>query len=353
MFAPTDPPAMVAKSIRLLICLIAFLPADRGWSQPAPEVEPLPRSLVVDGKSYDVVTRESRPDEFLRLPPQALRFQDHKPTEVLGESLRYWLDGCQFVRSPDGKFALPFHGDAPFVGYIDLDQKSFVSFKDAFPPTGEQLGKSWPPRYHWVSLLDEGPQPQGMWLFVSLWNRETLKSASWRVRVSLAAPGQIQVAAMDNVAVLEILARNGKEFLAHIAENHTWARISTDTGKVLAIGKPTDDNAHLGRAAYAPDQREIYASYSSGLAIFNAEDGRELSRSGVGKFANAFSLGATFDPDGKVAAIATPYASEITLLDVKSHQLIKRYQSKVPLAGIVFDAKESKAYAIITSLPYE
>ena len=34
------------------------------------------------------------------------------------------------------------------------------------------------------------------------------------------------------------------------------------------------------------------------------------------------------------------YTSEITLLDVKTHQVINRYQSKVPLAGIVFDAKE-------------
>ena len=257
------------------------------------------------------------------------------------------------MRSPDGRFALPFQGEAPFVSYINLDSKSFVSFKDAFPPTGEQLGKSVPPRYRWVALPDDGPQPQGMWLLVSLWNRESQKTSAWRVRIPFNDPSKIQVVAMDETAVLEILARNGKEFIALIAEKFTWARISTESWKVLAIGNPTGDHAQLGHAAYSPDQREIYAVYSGGLAIFNAGDGKELTRPGVGHFANAFTLGATFDPTGAVAVIATPYASGITLLDVKTHRILKQYKSATPLSGIVFDPKESKAYAIKTSLPYE
>lgn len=329
--------------------------AGAGPAETKPDILPLPARLTIAGKTYTVVPAKS-PENPSWNPPKAFRFRDKEPIALLGESFRYWLASATFLRTPDGRVALPYRGEAPFVGYIDLENKSFVPYKDAFPPTGEKPAKGGPTRYGWAAMLDEGAKPQGLWLFVHRWNREAKRWASWRVRIRFDAPARIEVADMKGVAVLEVLSQTEKEFIACIDDgpDRTWARISTDTWKVLAKGKPANEYGHLGRTTYSPDKNEVYAVYSSGgLVVFNAADGVEKARWDAGRYANASTLGATFDPSGSVAVVSTPYASEITLIDVKTHKILARYKTTGAMAGIVFDAKESTAGLVGTFLPYE
>lgn len=209
---------------------LGALPRTRAWGDVV--------SLIAGGagaaqiaNASTVVSAESVPDDSSRKPPKALRFEVGQTMDVLDESHRYWLAGADFVRTPDGRAGLPYRGGAPFVGYVDLAKKSFVPYKEAFPPTGEKPYKGGPTRYGWVAMLDEGPKPQGLWLFVSRWNREARRWASWRARILFEAPDRIEPADMKGVAVLEILARSGKEFIACIDDgpDRTWARISNDT----------------------------------------------------------------------------------------------------------------------------
>lgn len=321
-----------------------------------PDPAPLPACLTIAGKNYAVVPAESATIESPSKPPPAFAFAGTRPVDALDKSLRYWLEGASFLRTPDGRTALPFQGEAPFVGYIELEKKTFVPYEAAFPPTGEKPNEGGATRYHWVALLDEGPQPQGLWLFVSRWNRAARRWASWRARIRFAAPEQIEVAELPGGAVLEVLAKNGKEFIACIDDgpNRTWARLSTETWQVLAKGKPAKEYGHLGRTAYSPDGSEVYAVYSfGGLVVFDAMDGTEKARHDAGRFANAATLGATFDPSGSVAVVSTPYANEITLVDVKTRRILARHKTAAPLAGIMFDAQDSTARAVSTFLPYE
>ena len=54
-----------------------------------------------------------------------------------------------------------------------------------------------------------------------------------------------------------------------------------------------------------------------------------------------------------VAVVSDPYRRRIDLIDVKTCRTISTYGTAKPLAGIVFDEKELKAYAYQTFLPYE
>lgn len=259
------------------------------------------------------------------------------------------------MRTPDGRTALPFQGEAPFVGYIELE-KNVRSLRSGVPTDWRETQRGRRNPLPLVALLDEGPQPQGLWLFVSRWNRAARRWASWRARIRFAAPEQIEVAELPGGAVLEVLAKNGKEFIACIDDgpNRTWARLSTETWQVLAKGKPAKEYGHLGRTAYSPDGSEVYAVYSfGGLVVFDAMDGTEKARHDAGRFANAATLGATFDPSGSVAVVSTPYANEITLVDVKTRRILARHKTAAPLAGIMFDAQDSTARAVSTFLPYE
>lgn len=346
----------ISAILHSLLIRLLFLSPAIGLAESKPDVSPLPSSLIIAGKTYAVVPAKSAPDSSLWKPPEAFRFDGNQPIDVLDETLRYWLGGASFLRAPGGRVALPYHGGAPFVGYIDLEKKSFVPYKDAFPPTGEKPYEGGPTRYGWVALLDEEPQPPGLWLFVSRWSREAQRWASWRVRIRFDEPDRIEVADMKGVAVLNVLARNGKEFIACIDDgpDRTWARLSTDTWKVLAKGKPSKEYGHLGRTTYSPDKSEVYTVYSSGgLVIFNAEDGVEKAHLDAGRYANASTLGATFDPSGSVAVVSTPYASEVALIDVKTRRILARHKTTAPLAGIVFNAQDSTARVVGTFLPYE
>ena len=339
------------------IILATLLSASLAWSGPDPDLIPLPNSITVRDTTYSVVQRDSLPDEFTSAVPIAFRFRGKRPIDVLAPSVRYWLEGSEFLRSPDGQSALPFTGSAPFVGYINLVRGEFVTYKDVFPPTGEEKGKGGPTRYEWTAFLDErlAAAPQ-LLLFVHRWNRETKTFSSHRVIIPCDAPERIRVEPMRSV-VERVCARAEKEVLCVVDDgrDRTWARLATDTWELIAKGKPRPQDGHIGRVVYSPDQREIYAVFSSaGLVVFDAANGVEKAHFGrAGRYVNAFSLGATFDPGGTVAAVSTPYASELTIIDVKSRRILSRYKTPVPLSGIIFDGKERKAYAQKTFLPYE
>lgn len=348
-------PPVLPPFLRIIAPLV--LSACAGFAQSEPDAIPLPDGISVGDKTYAVVSRAEIPNELRTALPNVWRFSSRQPLDLLDASLRYWLEGSEFLKSPDGKFALPFRGSAPFVGFIEIAKKEFVRYDAHFPPTGEEPAKGGPPRYEWAALPDdERNAPTGLWLFVRRWDRELQVMSSHRARVSFADPARIQVEPMK-AAVERVYARDGKEMLCLIVEagGETWARISTDTWEILAKGKPLGEHGHIGPVKYSPDRSEIYAVYSSGgLIIFDAADGREKIHPGkCGRFANAFTLGATFDPSGSVALVSTPYASEITLIEVKTGRVVARYKTSAPLAGVVFDDKERKAYTFRTFLPYE
>ena len=165
-----------------------------GWTETDQELTHLADSLTIGDTTYEIVQRTSLPREMTSRLPSAYRFQKEQPITCLDKSLRHWLEGDQFLRSPDGKFALPFEGSAPFVGYIDLVQKKFIYFKEAFAPTGEESGKGSFTRYHWTGALDQKPkQPTSLWLFVRRWDREKQAFSSHRVSILLSDPGNIRV----------------------------------------------------------------------------------------------------------------------------------------------------------------
>ena len=329
-----------------------------GWAETDPELTPLPDSVTIGETTYEIVFRISMPREMTSRLPRAYQFLKGQPIKGLDKSVRYWLGGVEFLRSPDGKFALPFEGSAPFVGYIDLAKKEFIYFKEAFTPTGEAQGKGSFTRYKWTGLLDQRPkQPTSLWLFVRRWDRERQAFASHRVSIPLFDPGKIRVAMMNHAVLERVLAQAENEILCRIVDNRNrnWARISMDDWAVLAQGKLSKEFGHLGRAVYSPDQREIYAVYSGGgLVIFDAENGNEkVHHATVGHYFNAFTFGATFDPGGSVAVVSTPYRHKIALIDVRTRRIISEYRTTSPLAGILFNEKELKAYAYKTFLPYE
>ncbi len=320
------------------IDLTAFPPE----TEPVPwyigGLPPLPDRLTIGDTSYEIVVRTSIPREITSRLPSAYRFQPEQLMKYFDKSLRYWFEGNKFLRSPDGKFALPFEGEAPFVGYIDFAQKEFICFKEAFPPTGEEQEKgNFSPRYKWTGVLDHRPkQPTALWLFVRRWNLEKQAFSSHRVSIPLADPGNIRFEMMK-YAVVRVFAQAENEILCEVLvgdnRNRYWARISTDTWAILAKGKWKKERDHLGPVAYSPDQREIYAVYSSvGLVIFDAKNGNEKAHLRVGSHGNAFTFGATFDPGGSVAVVSTPYLYKIALIDVKTHLLLSEYQTAFPLA---------------------
>lgn len=345
----------IAAILAVLFGVVAYA---AGGAEPG-KAAPLPTTLEIGDKKYAVVEVDSVPGAHRDGLPESLRFGEGKAIEGLPEDVRYYLEGAAFLRTPDGRFAVPFTGEAPFVGCIDLKAKTFVSFKDAFPPTGERAGGSdlTPTRYQWNALLDDGDKPAGMWLFVRRWDRGAKKFGSWRARVEFDAPDRVEAVAMDGVVPLRILGRREGEFLCEVpGDRATWARVSTETWKALATGKPADDYGHIGPSAYSPDGTEIYAAYTigrAGLVVFDARTGGENAKVDVAGNFNAHTLGATFDPGGSTAAFSSPYQSEVALIDLKTRKVRARYSSAHPLAGVVFDADAGKAYALKTLLPYE
>jgi hypothetical protein len=247
---------------------------------------PLPDRLTIGDTSYEIVVRTSIPRKMMSQLPSAYRFQQEQLMKYFDKSLRYWFESDEFLRSPDGKFALPFSGDAPFVGYIDFAQKKFICFKEAFPPTGEEL-----PGYKWTGVLAHQPKPPTvLWLFVRRRNQKRPGYSSHRVSIPLADPGNIRVERMK-YAVVRVFAQAENEILCEISVgdnwNRYWARISTDSWAILAKENRNKER-DLGLAAYSPDQSEIYAVYSSGLVIFDAKNGFEKAHLRVGYF-NAFT----------------------------------------------------------------
>lgn len=348
----------MSDPVILMVGLLLALFLSSGWAETAPEPTPLPDNVILGGTAYEVIPRTFMPRKMTSRLPSAYRFRKDQPVKGLDESLEHWLESQEFLRSPDGKYAFPFRGSAPFVGYIDLAKKEFIQLKEAFPPTGEEQGKGGSSRYRWTGVLDQRPeQSTALWLFVRRWDRDRMAFSSHRVKIPLADPGNIRIEIMMSAVVERVFTKAENEILCEVVDNRNrnWARISTETWGVLAKGQPSKSYGHLGRAVYSPDQREIYTVYSSGgLVIFNAENGSENAHHArVGHFFNAFTFGATFDPGGSVAAISTPYRHKITLIDVKTRQVLLEYKTAAPLAGFVFDEKELKAYAYKIFLPYE
>lgn len=342
----------------LMVGLLLIFYVSLGSAETGLELTPLPDSVTIGDTTYEIVPRTAMPREMTSRLPSAYRFQKGLPIKRLDKSLQHWLGGYQFLRSPDRKFALPFEGSAPFVGYIDLAKMEFIYFKEAFTPTGEEQGKGSFTRYEWTGVLDRRPgQPTELRLFVRRWDRERKAFSSHRVSIPLSDPGNIRVEMMKHAVVERVFAQAENEILCEVVDNgnRNWARISTDTWTFLAKGKPSKEYGHIGRAVYSPGQREIYAVYSGGgLVIFDAENGNEKAHHGkVGHYFNAFTFGATFDPGGSVAVVSTPYRNRITLIDVKTRRILSEYKTSAPLAGILFDEKVPKAYAYMTFLPYE
>ena len=342
----------------LMVGLLLVFSSSLGWTETDTELPPLPDSITVGNTTYKIVPSTSMPRELASRLPGAYRFQKEQPVQRLDKTLQHWLGGYEFLRTPDDKFALPFEGSAPFVGYINLAKEQFIYFKKTFPPTGEEQGKGSFTRYKWVGVLDQRlEQPTALWLFVRRWDRDKKVFSSHRVSIPLADPGNIRVEMMQHAVVEEVFSQADNEILCEVVDNgnRNWARISLDTWAVLAKGKLSKEYGHLGRAVYTPDKREIYTVHSGGgLVIFDAENGDEKAHLGnVGHYFNAFTLGATFDPGGSVAVVSTPYRRRISLIDVKTRRVLSEYKTESPLAGLLFDQKELKAYAYMTFLPYE
>jgi hypothetical protein len=342
----------------LLIALLLVSCVRVGEAETGPELIPLPDRLVVGRTTYEIVVRPSPPPALHARLPSAYRFPKGPPIKHLNESLQYGLEGHEFLQSPNGKFALPYEGSGSFFGYIDLARQDFIDFKARLTPMGEGPETGRPGHYQWAGVLDQSTKPPTtLWLFVRHWDGKRNVFSSQRMTILLDHPESTQVDMMEQVVVEQVFAQAENELLCQIIEgvNRNWARLSTQTWTLLAQGKLSRKYGHLGWAGYTPGQREIYAVYSGGgLVIFDAENGHEqVHHRTVGHFSNAFTFGASFDPGGSVAVVSTPYQQKITLIDVKTQQIVAEYKSAFPLAGILFDGKERKAYAYQTFLPYE
>lgn len=125
----------------LMVVLLSAFYVNTGWAEASPQPTPLPGRITIGGTTYEIVSRTSMPGEMTSRLPNAYRFQMGQPIKRIDNSVRYWLGDVEFLRTPGGKFALPFEGSAPFVGYIDLAKNEFIYFKEPFTPTGEERGK--------------------------------------------------------------------------------------------------------------------------------------------------------------------------------------------------------------------
>lgn len=341
-----------------LIGLLLVSSVCVGEAATNPEHIPLPDHLTIGGVTYEIVVRPSLPPALHAHVPSAYWFPKGPPIKDLDESLQDGLEDHKFLRSPDGKFALPYQGSGPFIGYIDLAQQDFIDLQERLIPMGEETEAGRPRHYKWTGVLDQSTQPPTtLWLFVHRWNPARKVFASQRMTIPLTHPENIRIEAMEQAVVERVFAQAENELLCQIVDgvNRHWARLSTETWTLLAQEKPSQTDGHLGWAGYAPGQREIYAVYAGGgLVIFDAENGYEMvQHRTVGHFFNAWTLGASFDPSDSVAVVSTPYQQKLTLMDVKTQQIVAEYQTPFPLAGILFDEKERKAFAYQTFLPYE
>lgn len=92
------------------------------------------------------------------------------------------------------------------------------------------------------------------------------------------------------------------------------------------------------RAGYSPNGKHIYGlNWGTGLIVSDAATGKELADfKGIGAFGNAETLGATFDPTGRVAAIANPYGEFVTLIDMSTLKVIQQFKisSRSIIAGL-------------------
>lgn len=329
-----------------------------GWAEITQE---LPTVIIIGNTTYKVVLCDDINSEITSRLPRKYQFQKNQAIKDIDKSIQYWLSGDEFLRSPDGNFAVPFEGEAPFVGYIDLGKKEFIYFKETFPPTGEEQEKGGLTRYKWTGVLNQKSEQSTseMWLFVRRWDREKEIFSSHRLHIPLSHPEYTTIEMMKYVVVERVFIQSENEVLCEIVDENdiNWARISTNTWNILAKGKPLREYARLGRAVYSPDKSEIYAVYATkgeGLVIFDAKTGEEKVRyENIGHYFNAFTFGPTFSPEGSVVAVSTPYQHKISLIDVKTHRVISEYKTVFPLAGIIFNKKELNAYSYKTFLPYE
>ncbi len=343
-----------------MICEVALILASlvtQGESETTRDIDPLPKTLRVGDKTYELIEQWLPRDIALRVPGEYL-FPEGQPTECLDAYSQYWLKSAVFLRSPDRKKAIPFMGHAPFVGYVDLVKNKFVYYKDAFPPAGQWSGRDTPAPYYWTGALNrENKNSEVLWLFVRRLDRVKRSFTSKLAIIPLNDPGSMVIEEMNHAVVMKVFDRAGGELLCEIADGkiRNWVRMSTDTWSIMASGKPAKGYGRLGRAAYAPVRRDIYVVYAHrGLVVFDSETGNEKAEyEGVGSYINAFTLGATFAPGGSVAVVSTPYQQGIALIDVKARKIISEYKSLSPLCGILFDEKENRAYAYKIGLPYE
>jgi|GEM_PF-2782974 len=328
----------------------------------AEEITPLPPSITVGDVTYRI---EKLPGSFDR----PLREPWHGPgsklveaipgarlAKLLDDDLKYWFGHNLFLAPKGGRYAVASSGHASFVACLDLESGKMIRYDEHFPPTGETRGgNNYQTRYEWTTTIMPGDKEDGTpqaWMFVRRWNREKRERESHLVVVPLDRPDQPQVMALDRV-IIEVVDRADRELLCRT--NNGWLRLSTDDRTILAQSETEDRNLRVGHATYSPDGSEIYAVSSfSGLIVYDVKTGKEKARFGRdGRYVNAASLGATFDPTGRVAAVATPYASVLTLIDTKTHEIIARYKTPVPPGGLLFNAEKKIAYLQGTALPYE
>ncbi len=312
-----------------------------------------PENISVGGKTYSIVEVPTGFGRQLPVVPRAYGFGKEDPKNLLDESLQYWLGGCRFLRSPNGKYAIPYQGSAPFLGCIDLKKKEFVYYKDEFPHTGEQRKVQSKPRYQWTGIVDANAEgAPALVLYVRRWDRDAGSWSAHRARIPLNDPAKIMVDKID-IAIERVCGRAKGELLC-LCLGGSWARIDEKTGAVLVKGEVIE-NQHSGPAAYSPDRKSIYMVLSGlGLVVFDANTGeKKADHNRLGSYGNAHTLGATFSPDGSVAFVSSPYGKRISLIDVKTQKLIVTHRTPNPWAGLVFNEKERKAYAYKTMLPYE
>ena len=280
---------------------------------------------------------------------------DLRNNKLLVESDHESLIHCRnWIFSPMGRFVYPLDGNSKGFVYFDLFKKELTQW---LVPDSEGASHQWS-----GCLNKEGEE---VCLLESIH-----RGARHRLLFPISNPSDRRIAA-DTLSVERVIEVRRNELICQLHRQPGFVAISTDSWKTAdemptfypVLRKASDPfGVSLLVNARDPSGKHVYhVSSQKPLRIIDRESGKEIAAAPDrdGRYVNAFSIGATFNTDGKFAAVATPYQKLVTVMSSKDHKPLKRFAVSIPISGVLLidaaDSDEGPGTCLVlpTRLPYE
>jgi hypothetical protein len=298
----------------------------------------LSRAVVVAGMEYSA--RVGGRGGFLGVA-------DLKTQELLVTSSGYGFEATRWQFSRDQRYAVPLRGmGLSGWGYFDLEQKKFVTVKLL------DLDKETDWHYWSGTVLDDD---KTCCLFV----RDAVGKVCKRLTFDLEKPEKRTVVDCEFEVSGFLAMQDGDLFLGR-ARKPQVIRVSPKTWTIVSEVTNRTETLRL-TGARDPSGRYIYARNewsSAPLSIFGSQTGELAKTIDFGLVFNAKWLGVTFSTNGRFAVVAAPYGRCITVIDTSTLEVIERFNSQGPPAGVFLigtdnQRKPGVCLIVTTFLPYE